>query len=132
VLAGERADESARARLKASLVALRVEPYRATLRALVTTDFTAALEGIAVPTLIVVGDQDRVLPEAESRFMASCIKASHLVVIPRAGHLCNIEAPEEFNEALSEFLEGRGKQATASVVRTNHSCATAHDAARAL
>lgn len=104
VLAGPRADAAVRDRLRRSLEALRPQSYKKALRALVTTDFRASLARIAVPTLIVVGDHDRVLPEAESRYLAAHIVAHQLRVIPRAGHLCNIEASDEFDGALSDFL----------------------------
>ncbi|MCD6675208.1 MAG: alpha/beta hydrolase [Burkholderiaceae bacterium] len=104
VLAGPRADAAVRDRLCRSLESLRPESYKQTLRALVATDFRASLARISVPTLIVVGDHDRVLPEAESHFLAGHIADHQLRVIPRAGHLCNIEAGDEFDAILSDFL----------------------------
>lgn len=105
VLAGSRAGESVRNALRESLEALRPGPYQQALRALVTTDFREGLARVGVPTLVVVGDQDRVLPEPESRLLAERIPGSRLVVIPGAGHLCNLEAPAEFDAALSAFLQ---------------------------
>ncbi|WP_213956659.1 MULTISPECIES: alpha/beta fold hydrolase [unclassified Variovorax] len=104
VLAGRRADAAIRARLRQSLEALRPDAYRQTLRALVTTDFRDSLVRILVPTLVVVGEDDRVLPVAESRYIAERVKRSRMVVIERAGHLCNIEAPDEFDAALLQLL----------------------------
>ncbi len=104
VLAGSRADESVRNELRQSLEALRPNAYKQALRALVTTDFRDGLARIAVPTLVLVGDEDRVLPEPESRMLAEQIPHSRLVVIPGAGHLCNLEAPAAFDAALSDFL----------------------------
>ncbi|MGO4329257.1 alpha/beta fold hydrolase [Cupriavidus sp. 2TAF22] len=104
ILAGGRADEAIRLRLRRSLEALRPDSYKQALQALVTTDFREALGRITVPTLVIVGDEDRVLPEAESHLLAASIPRSRLVVIKGAGHLCNIEAPAEFDSALSAFL----------------------------
>ncbi len=67
-------------------------------------DSTPDLTSIDVPTLIVVGENDTLTPPELSRKMHEHIGASRLVVIPEAGHLSNLEAPEAFNGALAEFL----------------------------
>ena len=68
------------------------------------SDSTGDLAKIGVPTLIVVGEQDTLTPPELSRKMHEHIGGSKLVVIPEAGHLSNLEAPEAFNGALAEFL----------------------------
>lgn len=67
-------------------------------------DSTPDLTAIDVPTLIVVGENDALTPPELSRKMHEHIGGSRLVVIPEAGHLSNLEAPEAFNGALAEFL----------------------------
>jgi len=67
-------------------------------------DSTGDLAGVSVPTLIIVGENDGVTPPDASRKMHEHIAGSRLVVIPEAGHLSNLEAPEAFNGALAEFL----------------------------
>jgi 3-oxoadipate enol-lactonase len=67
-------------------------------------DSTPDLTSIDVPTLIVVGENDTLTPPELSRKMHEHIGGSRLVVIPEAGHLSNLEAPEAFNGALAEFL----------------------------
>jgi pimeloyl-ACP methyl ester carboxylesterase len=62
------------------------------------------LEHVKVPTLILVGEDDQLTPENDARFLQHSIPKSELKVIPRAGHLANLEAPKIFNEALSAFL----------------------------
>lgn len=69
-------------------------------------DSTGELAGVKVPTLIIVGENDGVTPPDASRKMHEHISGSTLVVIPEAGHLSNLEAPEAFNGALAEFLGG--------------------------
>ncbi len=69
-------------------------------------DSTPDLTSIDVPTLIVVGENDALTPPELSRKMHEHIGGSRLVVIPEAGHLSNLEAPEAFNGALAEFLSG--------------------------
>ena len=67
-------------------------------------DSSDELSRIDVPTLIIVGENDAVTPPEASRKMHEHIGGSKLVVIPEAGHLSNLEAPEAFNGALAEFL----------------------------
>lgn len=67
-------------------------------------DSTALLREIRVPTLIVCGEEDVITPVADSQTMQSAIAGAKLKVIPKAGHLSNMERPEPFNEALLSFL----------------------------
>ena len=67
-------------------------------------DSTALLAQITVPTLIITGEEDDLIPVNESRAMAAAVKGSQLVVIPHAGHLSNLEQPDAFNTALNAFL----------------------------
>jgi len=69
-------------------------------------DSISTLDSIGVPTLVVVGAQDRLTPQTESTLIQARVKDSRLVVIPAAGHLPNVENPVAFNEALDEFLAG--------------------------
>jgi 3-oxoadipate enol-lactonase len=63
------------------------------------------LIGIDCPSLILVGAEDKLtgLPEAEA--LRNGIPGSRLQVIEAAGHLPNLEQPDEFNKALIEFLD---------------------------
>ena len=67
-------------------------------------DSTSQLAGISVPVLIVVGEEDTLTPPADAESMRARITRTRLVDIPHAGHLSNLEAPEEFSAALTDFL----------------------------
>jgi len=69
------------------------------------TDTTSSLSKIEVPTLILVGEQDMLTPPEHSRRMQSLIQNSELHVIPKAGHLTNMENPTIFNTYLLNFLQ---------------------------
>jgi len=69
-------------------------------------DSTPLLAEIEVPTLVVGGEEDSISSPEVMAGMAEKIPDSRYVSLPRAGHLSNLEAPEEFNAALKEFLEG--------------------------
>ena len=105
VLAGSKAAKHVRQRLLESVSAVRTGPYIQALKAVVTTDFREILPTIDVPTLIIVGTDDKVLPVSESQILANAIPGSELMLIEHAGHLTNIEAPELFNTILGDFLD---------------------------
>jgi pimeloyl-ACP methyl ester carboxylesterase len=67
-------------------------------------DSTPKLGLIKVPTLVITGADDTVIPPAESDLLARNIPGAQLRVIPNAGHLVAFERPEEFNAALEEWL----------------------------
>lgn len=62
-----------------------------------------SLPNIAVPTLIIVGENDAPY-RAGSDYMANKIPGARLVVIPNAGHASNIDQPAAFDAALRDFL----------------------------
>jgi 3-oxoadipate enol-lactonase len=68
-------------------------------------DSTPSLATIDVPTLILVGEEDVLTPPREAAALHGAIEGSVVEVIPRAGHLSNMESPETFNRALLQFLE---------------------------
>ncbi len=65
----------------------------------------ARLRQLDVPTLLIVGEYDEPCV-AVHQFMAETIPGARHIVIPGAGHLTNLEAPEAFNEAVLAFLRG--------------------------
>src|SRR5580658_586455 len=71
-------------------------------------NLTPVLPKIRVPTLVVWGEEDQLIPPALTRSMVARIPASRGVGIPSAGHLPCLEAPEAFNLAVTELLERLG------------------------
>jgi pimeloyl-ACP methyl ester carboxylesterase len=64
------------------------------------------LKDIRVPTLVVCGEEDTITPVAESESLQRGIAGSRLQVVPRAGHLANLEQPAFYNQTLQSFLAG--------------------------
>ena len=64
----------------------------------------STLSEINIPTLIICGREDLLTPLAQSEFMKKNIKGSILRIIDNAGHVSNLEKPNEFNVYLGEFL----------------------------
>jgi 3-oxoadipate enol-lactonase len=104
-LLGSRARAGAHEALLASFHALRNESYLKTLEASVAQDRDAPLEKLAVPTLVISGDEDRVYPPQLAERMALRIPGAKLMVLQDCGHLSNLEQPERFNAAVLEFLQ---------------------------
>jgi 3-oxoadipate enol-lactonase len=78
--------------------------YRRALEALVTFDRRANLAGIGVPTLLVAGEHDRNAPPSVMKKMAEAIPRSTYIEMKGVGHLQNLEAPDEFDGLLLNFL----------------------------
>lgn len=62
------------------------------------------LPSIRVPARVLVGLEDTLTPPGESRALAERLANGRLEMLPGAGHLSNLEAPEAFNRALLAFL----------------------------
>ncbi len=71
-----------------------------------TTDFREDLTSISVPTLVIHGDSDGIVPfEGSGKLTHEAVDGSEVVVIEDAPHGLNVSHAEEFNAALLEFLE---------------------------
>lgn len=68
-------------------------------------DSTATLSTITVPTLVVAGTADVVVPLDESRAMAVAIPGATLHEFEGSGHLANLEQPHRYTRVLGEFLD---------------------------
>jgi pimeloyl-ACP methyl ester carboxylesterase len=69
-------------------------------------DSFETLRATSAPALVVMGDEDALSKPEDGEAMAEALPNARLVVIPGAGHLTPVEAPEEFNSAVREFLQG--------------------------
>jgi pimeloyl-ACP methyl ester carboxylesterase len=77
--------------------------FRAMARAS-AEDLRDALPHVNLPTLLVYGGNDVRAPLTVAEQLHAAITGSRLVLLPNAGHLCNVEAANEFNEAVRRFL----------------------------
>jgi pimeloyl-ACP methyl ester carboxylesterase len=96
----------------------RVEPMRAIMQQISPQGVAGALRGmatrpdrrgdlpkLAVPTLVLVGEEDVIAPPAEAKAMAESIPNARLEVIPHAGHMSPYENPSVVNAAILRFLK---------------------------
>ena len=68
-------------------------------------DSTPTLVEITVPTLVITGAEDQLIPVKEAEAMRDAIRGARLVSIPGAAHLANFEQPDAFNAAVRAFLK---------------------------
>jgi pimeloyl-ACP methyl ester carboxylesterase len=88
----------------------RPESFRVALLVMAEADQSDLLPRITVPTLLIWGEQDVRSPLSVARQFERAIADAQLVVIPRAGHVSNLERPEEFNAAVREFCRTHSPQ----------------------
>ena len=67
-------------------------------------DQTDLLASIAIPTLIVVGEEDTITPKSAAEAMNRAIPRSTLIVIPGAGHMTCMEKPREVSRSIIDFI----------------------------
>jgi 3-oxoadipate enol-lactonase/4-carboxymuconolactone decarboxylase len=77
---------------------------RAAIDCLVTHDCVALLPTITAPTVCIVGDLDEETPVGYGFALADLIPGARLAVIPQAGHLLNVEAPDAVNRLLEDQM----------------------------
>ncbi len=63
-----------------------------------------SLQGSTVPTLILWGDRDEIIPPKEAKRLAKAMPASRSVVLEDAGHACYLDQPIAFHRQLLQFL----------------------------
>ena len=68
------------------------------------SDSTPILTSIRIPTLILHGAEDQIIPITVAKAMQTVIFDSTLRILPEAGHLLNLEQPDLFNQAILDFL----------------------------
>ena len=61
---------------------------------------TAAANGIAVPTTLILGERDMMTPAKAGKALAAALPNSRTVLLPGAGHMMMVERPDELLAAL--------------------------------
>jgi 3-oxoadipate enol-lactonase len=92
-------------RIRGQCLATPVDGFIGCGEAIRKLNYLDRLGEIKLPALILVGEDDQGTPVAASQAMQARIKNSRLVILPKARHLSNIEAAEEFTKALLPFLK---------------------------
>lgn len=82
----------------------------AQLQAAATFDAEARVTEVTAPTLVLTGDEDTLVPPANSHNLVARISGARLVVIEGGSHMFFIEQSEEFNRTVIEFIDEVGSE----------------------
>jgi 3-oxoadipate enol-lactonase len=93
------------ARLTKNLLGTPAEGFCGWAGAIATLDVTDRLKTIAVPTQVIVGEEDPGTPPAAARVIHNEIKGSSLIVAPKLSHMLCTEEPAIFNAYVTAFLD---------------------------
>src|SRR2546427_748256 len=91
-------------RVRAMIRGTKPAGYIGCCRAIAGLDLTDRVGAIKLPTLVIVGAEDPGTPVAAARVLHERIKGSELMVLKSASHLSNLEQPDLFSGALTDFL----------------------------
>lgn len=98
-------DESVRHILRQMADEVGVEAFIRQQRAIIgRADSQPLLPSIRCPTLVAVGEQDRLIPPDRSKEIAAGIPGARYVSVPECGHLSTLEQPMALTQALVEWL----------------------------
>jgi 3-oxoadipate enol-lactonase len=104
VLIAQPADPDVRREVVETMSRIDPAAYRIGARAVWLADQRDRVADIRVPTLVICGEEDKPTPPELSRELHAMIAGSRLALIPRAGHLTNLERPAEFNRLVEGFI----------------------------
>jgi 3-oxoadipate enol-lactonase len=106
VLLAQPADPAVRTEVIDTMAAIDPAAFRVGAEAVWLADQRERAHQIRVPTLIVCGAEDHITPPALSHELERLIPGSRYEQIERAGHLTNLERPDEFNTLVGAFIRG--------------------------
>lgn len=85
----------------------RPESYLAQLQGILAWESYSRLLAIGVPTLVIHGENDRLVPAGNGKIIADRIPGAKLVLIPHASHIFFTDQPEIAHEAILNFLKAQ-------------------------
>ena len=88
---------------RAMLTGCPTDGYIGCCEALMNADLHAAAQRIVAPTIVIVGREDPVTPPANAQEIVEHIAGARLLTLD-ASHICGVEQPRAFNDAVLQFL----------------------------
>jgi 3-oxoadipate enol-lactonase len=104
VLLAQPADPAVRSEVVETMARIDPAAYRIGAEAVWLAEQSFRACAIQEPALVLCGAEDKVTPPALSRELASLIPQARLELIEGAGHIANLEKPDEFNRVVEEFI----------------------------
>ena len=96
--------DDVRAEVVETMSRIDAAAYRIGAEAVWLADQRKRAAAIDVPTLVIVGEEDRATPPELSKQLADLIPGARLESIAGAGHISNLERPAEFDRIVEEFI----------------------------
>ena len=81
-----------------------LQGYMAQLQGILSWEAYSRLSAIRVPTLVIHGESDRLVPSANGQLIAERIPGARLVVLPQASHIFTTDQPDAALDAILDFL----------------------------
>ena len=106
VLMAQPADPAVRAEVIETMARINPAAYVTGAEAVWLANQRDRATAIREPTLVLCGTEDRVTPPALSHALARLIPGAQEALVEGAGHLANIERPQEFNTIVGAFIRG--------------------------
>ena len=106
VLLAQPADPAVRTEVVGTMAKIHPAAFRIGAEAVWLADQRDRVHEIRVPTLVICGAQDHVTSPALSHELTRLIPGARFEQIEGAGHLTNLEKPEEFNTLVGAFIRG--------------------------
>ena len=104
VLLAQPADPAVRSEVVETMAGIDPSAYRIGAEAVWLADQRDRAARIDVPTLVVCGAEDKVTPPELSLELSRIVPGARYQEIPGAGHLSNLERPDEFNRIVEEYI----------------------------
>lgn len=104
VLLAQPADPAVRSEVVETMARIDPAAYRIGAKAVWLADQRERAAEIGVPTLVVCGAKDKVTPPELSRQLVELVPGGRYEEMAGAGHLSNLEKPEQFNRIVEEFI----------------------------
>jgi 3-oxoadipate enol-lactonase len=106
VLLAQPANPAVRSEVVETMARIDPAAYRTGAAAVWLAEQRERAAAVRVPTLVLCGAEDRVTPPALSTALARLIPGAQSETIERAGHISNLERPDEFNLLVGAFVRG--------------------------
>jgi 3-oxoadipate enol-lactonase len=105
VLLAQPADPQVRREVVETMARIDPAAYRIGAEAVWLANQRDRAQDIKVPTLVLCGGRDLITPVDLSNELVDLIPNARMQVIAGAGHLTNLEKPDEFNRLVGDFLD---------------------------
>lgn len=92
-------------RIGTDIANMGLRSYLRSLRTVFSRDYTADWSALSLPTLIVHGTKDQLVPVSDARSLAAALPHAQLIELPDANHILVLNNVEEVADAIKKFMQ---------------------------